>query len=131
MADENSAQVIEAPGEAELGETLLWAAHLAVEKRLVGEPPRGMEREDLVCILALRSVRVCSRWRPGGKKTLREYCYMKCCFELYEVLDALKHPPAKKLDALDAPGTVGLRHARLIPAATPDNDDTECSDSRF
>jgi hypothetical protein len=112
-------EVARPPSEDELGDALLWGARMAVHKRLLGDPPRGVEREDLVGILIQRSLRVCSRWRPGGKKTLREYCYMKSCFELCEVLAALTHTPEMDLDALDALSTASLDGARLNPAYQP------------
>lgn len=96
------------PSEDELGIALLTAARLAVRKRYRGDPPPGMDFDDLaseVSVLALGRVR---KWRPGGKKTLPEYAYVSCCFALTDWLRKRGLVRDVERDLLDATPVVPL-----------------------
>lgn len=57
------------------GDLVLWAVRQAVRRRLKGGAPKGMQLEDLVQEISILTIRKTKNWRPGGRFTLKEYCY--------------------------------------------------------
>lgn len=79
-----------APTDEELGEALAWASTLAVKRCYIGAPLRREDREDLAQDIAIQARRKVSGYRivdgKASKVPLNKYCYVACCFVLYEMM---------------------------------------------
>jgi len=103
-----------APGENELGLAVLAGARLAIQKRYIGTPPRGMDTDDLISLIIPGTLRRCERWRSGGPKKLHEYAYLSGCHELTELMRkrAKASLLEENLDVLDAPNVISLEQLK-------------------
>jgi len=100
----------------DMGEAVLKAARMAVRKRLRGNCPPGMDREDLMQEVAIRTLKKCQRFRPG-KKTLAEYAYVAACFALNDFYRDRAKVRDCEQDLLDMGNLLELEEARDVGAA--------------
>ncbi|MBE7462293.1 MAG: sigma-70 family RNA polymerase sigma factor [Planctomycetes bacterium] len=76
-----------------LGEVALWAARCIVRDKLLGAPPPGWDREDMIQHIALRVLERIERWRDVGKKPLDRYAY-NCA--RFIICDFFRRPRAER-----------------------------------
>jgi len=107
------------PSDDELGRAVLAGAGLAVSKHFIGAYPPGMDRDGVVSLITEVALARCRKWRAGGPKSLKDYCYMACKFALLSWArsrrDRARNPHAK-VDVLDLVNTMPLQDAPCLVA---------------
>ena len=72
--------------EQRLAKAVVSAAGRAVAEKLYGDPPAGMDHDDLTQAVAIGTLIRARRWRHGGSKTIEEYCYVAAGQALRDIL---------------------------------------------
>jgi hypothetical protein len=101
-----------APSEADLVSAVMDGARGVVALKWIGRYPQGYTFEDMVNEIATGALARARKWRSGGPKSLKDFCFMSCKYAMLEFARNTQKR-AEDPDVLDSGACVSFEDAGI------------------